>query len=197
VAVTGNGFNTNDVLACTLTGPAATSASCQVSSGNVVASFTVPNSAPQGLSFVLVSGSTNDFAVAMFSVPVFVAATTTTTPTATSVITTSGSVTATSSQITLTSTTFTSFGVSTTTSHTRTTATILGQPTVSTSTTTTSILVVTSASTSTTTTTTTTTFSIVSPHAIGPSMPSVDWGLFGLFSLLTLVGWLVLRRLSL
>ncbi len=171
VSVTGSGFNPADA-SCTITGPSVGSSTCQVTAGNVVGSYTA-NSAPQGLSIVLVSGFgyANDFAVAIYSIPVMITTTTTTTPTTTSVTLTTGIVTTTSSQVTLTTTTFTSTGVSTWTSYTRTTTTISGQSTVSTSTTTITTQVVTSASTSTTTTTTTTTFNVVSPHAIAPSTP--------------------------
>jgi hypothetical protein len=195
VGVTGSGFSGNDV-SCTITGyPAGSTTSCNISGGTVGGSITLPAVPAPGLYLITVTGDTLDFASNYLAVPVTTGTATTSTSTTTSVTTTTATSITTSVPVSLTTTTFTNTGISTDRSYTLTTTTITGQSTYSVSTTTTMTSIITS-STSTTVSTMITTTAIygqaVSPPIATPS--SVDGSLFGLISVMTLLGWILVRR---
>jgi hypothetical protein len=197
VGVTGSGFSGND-LSCTITGyPVGSTASCNISGGTVGGSITLPAAPAPGLYLITVTGDTLDFASNYLAVPVTTGTATTSTSTTTSVTTTTATSITTSVPVTLTTTTFTNTGISTDRSYTLTTTTITGQFTSSVSTTTTMTSIITS-STSTTVSTMITTSSLIG-GAIGSAVSSTssqvfDGNLFGLISMMALLGWILVRR---
>jgi hypothetical protein len=200
VGVTGTGFNPSDTL-CTITAISAlfSTSSCSISGGTVAASFYTLTSATPGYYSIVVTGKPyGDFAANLLFVAVTTGTLTTSTSTTTSVTTTTGTSITTSIPVTLTTTTFTNTGVSTDRSVTITTTTITGQSTYSISTTTTTTSIITS-STSTTVSTMITT-SVIYGQVVSPQLvtrSSVDGNLFGLLSMMSLLGWILFRRLAL
>jgi hypothetical protein len=200
VGIVGNGFNPSDTYCTTTTTvPTVTTPTCSISGGVVGGSFTISSSAIPGYYVVVVSATPyGDFASNFLFVAVITGTVTTSTSTTTSVTTTTATSITTSIPVTLTTTTMTNTGVSTDRSVTITTTTITGQSTSSISTTTTTTSVVTS-STSTTVSTMITTTAIygqaVSGQMTTPS--SVDGNLFGLVSIMALLGLVLFRRWAL
>jgi hypothetical protein len=199
VGVTGSGFSGNDAGACVISGePAGSTTSCNISGGIVGGSITLPAAPAPGLYLITVTGSSGDFASNYLGVPVTTGTATTSTSTTTSVTTTTATSITTSVPVSLTTTTFTNTGISTDRSYTLTTTTITGQSTYSISTTTTTTSVITSSTSTTVSTMITTTAiygQVVSPKLATPS--SADGNLFGLLSIMTLLGWVLVRRWAL
>jgi hypothetical protein len=198
VGVSGYGFNAADT-SCKIT-PAviATSQVCTISGGIVAGSFIAAGNA--GYYVITVNGTqSGDFATNFLEIAVTTGTLTiTTSPTTTQVTTTTATSTTTSIPVTLTTTTFTSTGISTYISYTLTTTTITGQSTSSISTVTTATSIETSSTTTTITTTLSTTYTlgaIVSPPVF--SSQGFDGNIFGLISLMSLLGWVLVRRLVL
>jgi hypothetical protein len=194
-ALSGTGFNPQDI-SCTITPSIFSSVVCSVSGGIVAGSFTVSSSAIPGLYVVTITGDKGDFASNFLSVPATTGTATTSTSTTTSVTTTTATSITTSIPVTLTTTTFTNTGISTDRSYTLTTTTITGQSTYAISSTTTYTYIITS-STSTTVSTMITTSHIFG-QAISPPLSTASSGvnsnLFGLASIIGLLGWILLRR---
>jgi hypothetical protein len=202
VGVSGFGYNPSDT-SCEVTSDSggtlfASTPSCSVSGGVVAASFKI---APAGTAIpgyyviVLTAQPYGDFASNYLFVAVITGTLTTSTSTTTSVTTTTATSITTSTPVTLTTTTFTNTGVSTDRSVTLTTTTITGQSTYSISTTSTSTSIITS-STSTTVSTMITT-SVIYGQVVSPQLTNsstVDGNLFGLISMMTLLGWVLVRR---
>jgi hypothetical protein len=205
VGVTGYGFNAGDTKCTILPFSIApkTSQVCTISGGIVAGSFTVPDGlspAAAGYYVITVNATpSGDFAINYLEIAVTTGTLTiTTSPTTTSVTTTTETSTTTSIPVTLTTTTFTSTGISTYISYTLTSTTITGQSTSSISSVTTSTSIVTSSTTTTITTTLSTTATlgaIVSPPVF--SSQGFDGNIFGLISLMSLLGWILVRRLVL
>jgi hypothetical protein len=201
--VTGSGFSVNDNKCGIIAGGTSAliaSYTCNIYGGIVGGSFTVFSSAAPGFYLITVNASVgttpNDFASNYFEIVSTANFTTTTTPTTTTFTTTTGSTTTTSIPVTLTTTTFTSTGISTYVSYTLTTTTWTGQSTYSSESTTTTTTLVTSASTTTTSITISTTYTLV--LVVRPpvfSSQGFDGNMFGLISLMSLLGWVLIRRL--
>jgi hypothetical protein len=197
VGIVGNGFNPSDTSCiATTTVPTVSSPTCSISGGIVAGSFTISSTAIPGYYVIVVSASPyGDFASNILFVAVITGTVTTSTSTTTSVTTTTATSITTSVPVSLTTTTFTNTGVSTDRSVTVTTTTITGQSTSSVSTTTTTTSVITS-STSTTVSTMITTTAIYGQvvSAQKAAQASLDGNLFGLVSIMTLLGWVLVRR---
>jgi hypothetical protein len=202
VAVVGSGFNPSDT-ACTITSGAGLfsgTPSCSVSGGFVAGSFNVLSSAPAGYYVITATGTTNgDFALNILYVTPSGATTTTTISSSTSIISTGYTTVTSTTPVTLTTTTFTWTGVSTETDYTLTTTTFTGLSTSSQVTTTITTSIESSVSTMITTTTTTyiaTVGAIVAPAFSSGSSRAVDGAALGLLSVITLLGWVLFRRLA-
>jgi hypothetical protein len=196
--ISGSGFNPQDSGTCTITPSSIFSSSqCSISSGFASGAFTISTSATPGFYLITVTGSPNlDFASNFLLVAFTTGTVTTSTSTTTSITSTTATSVTTSIPVTLTTTTFTNTGVSTDRSVTITTTTVTGLSTSSIVTTTTTTYLMTS-STSTTVSTMITSTHIFG-QAIAPPLAASSTGfdgtLFGLFSVLLLLGWVLFRR---
>jgi len=199
VGVVGDGFNPSDT-ACTITPTVTTTGTptCSISGGVVAATFTVSGTAASGYYVVVVSATPyGDFASNFLEVTITTITITTSTSTTTSVTSTTATSITTSVSSTLTTTSITNTGVSTYISYSFTTTTSTGQSTTSISTTTTATFMITSFTTTTTSTTVAVTHTL--GGAIGPSwLSSQDFNgnLLELVSVMSLLGWVLVRRLA-
>jgi hypothetical protein len=197
VGVSGYGFNAGDTKCTILPKTIATSGVCTISGGIVAGSFIAAGN--PGYYVITVNATSGDFATNFLEIAVTTGTLTiTSSPTTTSVTTTTATSFTTSIPVTLTTTTFTSTGISTYISYTLTSTTITGQSTSSISTVTTTTSIETSSTTTTITTTLSTTATvgaIVSPPTF--SSQGFDGNIFGLISLMSLLGWVLVRRLVL
>jgi len=214
VTISGSGFSIADTGCSISTGNAiidgklfGPTASCSMSVGNAGGAFTVQPSAPQGLYLITVTGCSGsgcasyvatDFASAYFEVP----STTTTIYTSVSILvltssTATVSTTTTATVSTLTTTSISSTGISTEQSSAFTLATYLAQSTSTSTSTSFTTSTVTLASTQRTTTTLFTTSFLGGTGIITPlpySPPSEMVNIFGIISVIGLIGPILLRR---
>jgi hypothetical protein len=202
VAVVGSGFNPTDT-ACAITSGAGLfsgTPSCSVSGGFVAGSFNVAGSASPGYYVITATGSPyGDFALNILYVTPSGATTVTSTSSSTSIISTGYTTVTSTTPVTLTTTTFTWTGVSTETDYTLTTTTFTGLSTTAEVSTTFTTSIVSSVSTIITSTTTTyiaTIGAIVAPAFSSGSSRAVDGAALGLLSVITLLGWVLFRRLA-